>query len=168
MTDLQEKQLHEYRIKGFGYKAIASVLGLSRDVVRNYCKSHSLEGFASEVAVNIEEQIQQGTACLCCGKAIQQPAMGRKRKFCSDKCRRQWWLAHPEAVRKKETALYEKTCVYCGKSFIVYGNRNRRYCRHECYVSKDYEKGEYSSDSLPSLYKNIMFRCFVILALFPA
>ena len=52
MTDLQEKQLREYRIKGFGYKAIASVLNLSRDVVRNYCKSHSLEGYAAVVAMN--------------------------------------------------------------------------------------------------------------------
>jgi len=147
MTDLQEKQLREYRIKGLGYKAIASVLNLSRDVVRNYCKSHSLEGYAAVVAMNIEEKIQQGSACLCCGKFIQQPAMGRKRKFCSEKCRREWWLAHPEAVQKKETAIYEKTCVYCGKSFIVYGNRNRRYCRHECYVHDRFWREEEGRDS---------------------
>lgn len=134
MTSIQEKQIREFRIKGIGYKAIASVLGLSRDVVRNYCKNHGLDGYAAEVAVNMEEQIQQGSACQCCGTVILQPSTGRKRKFCSDKCRREWWLAHPEESRKKEAAFYDKTCAYCGRHFTVYGNKNRRYCRHECYV----------------------------------
>ena len=44
MTDIQSKQIREFRMKGVGYKAIASVLGLSRDSVRNYCKSHGLDG----------------------------------------------------------------------------------------------------------------------------
>lgn len=134
MTDFQTKQIRELRMRGVGYKAIASVVGLSRDVVRNYCKSHGLEGYATELTVNMKEQMQQGKACLCCGKDIEQPETGRKRKFCSDKCRREWWAAHPEVVQKKETAFYEKTCVYCGKTFTVYGNKNRKYCSHQCYV----------------------------------
>ena len=134
MTNIQAKQIREFRMKGVGYKAIASVLGLSRDVVRNYCKSHGLDGYAAEVAVNMQEQIQQGSTCLCCSQVILQQNMGRKRKFCSDKCRREWWVVHPEASQKKETAIYEKTCAYCGKAFTVYGNKYRRYCIHECYV----------------------------------
>ena len=134
MTSMQAKQIREFRMKGVGYKAIASVLGLSRDVVRNYCKSHGFDGHATEVSMNLKEQMQKGDACLCCGKVVQQPGMGRKRKFCSDKCRREWWVAHPEASQKKETAIYEKTCAYCGKPFTVYGNKYRRYCIHECYV----------------------------------
>ena len=59
-------------------------------------------------------------------------------------------MAHPEAVRKKETALYEKTCVYCGKAFIVYGNRNRRYCQHECYVHDRFWREEEGRDSYVS------------------
>ncbi len=39
MTSVQEKQIRNFRMKGIGYKAIASTLGLSRDVVRNHCKS---------------------------------------------------------------------------------------------------------------------------------
>lgn len=35
MTNIQAKQISEFRMNGAGYKAIASVLGLSRDVVRN-------------------------------------------------------------------------------------------------------------------------------------
>ena len=47
MTEFQEKQIRDLRLQGTGYRAIASVVGLSRDIVRNYCKSHGLDGYAS-------------------------------------------------------------------------------------------------------------------------
>ena len=142
MTDFQTKQIRELRMRGVGYRAIASVVGLSRDVVRNYCKSHSLDGYATELSVNMKEQMQQGKACLCCGKDIKQPNTGRKRKFCSDKCRREWWAAHPDVVQKKETAFYKNACIYCGKPFTIYGNKNRKYCSHECYVHDRFWRAE--------------------------
>ena len=40
-------------MRGAGYKAIAFATGLSRDIVRNYCKSHGLEGLASEFTMNL-------------------------------------------------------------------------------------------------------------------
>ena len=134
MTNIQAKQIREFRMKGAGYKAIASVLGLSRDVVRNYCISHNLDGYAPEVALNMQEDNQNDDNCPFCKKIIKQPKMGRKRKFCSEKCRRLWWAEHPEAVNKNEAAFYKITCVYCGKEFVVYGNKKRKYCCHECYV----------------------------------
>ena len=42
MTEYQESQIRGLRMRGAGYKAIASATGLSRDIVRNYCKSHGL------------------------------------------------------------------------------------------------------------------------------
>lgn len=134
MTDFQVKQIRELRMRGVGYRAIASVVGLSRDIVRNYCKSHGLDGYANELTVNMKEQMQQGKVCLCCGKEIKQPKTGRKRKFCTDTCRREWWSAHPEVINKRDTAFYKKTCTYCGNPYTVYGNQNRKYCSHECYV----------------------------------
>ena len=70
MTDIQSKQIREFRMKGVGYKSIASVLGLSRDSVRNYCKSHGLDGYATEVAANIQEQTQMEITCPRCGQVI--------------------------------------------------------------------------------------------------
>ena len=35
MTEFQEKQIRDLRLQGTGYRAIASVVGLSRDIVRN-------------------------------------------------------------------------------------------------------------------------------------
>ena len=68
MTDFQAKQIRELRLRGAGYKSIASAVGLSRDTVRNYCKSHGLDGYASALVLNVKEQMESGTACLCCGK----------------------------------------------------------------------------------------------------
>lgn len=134
MTEFQAKQIRDLRLRGTGYRAIASVVGLSRDIVRNYCKSHGLDGFATELTLNMKEQMEAGTACQCCGKEIKQPATGRKRKFCSDECRRNWWASHQADINRKPTAYYEKQCAYCGKTFTAYGNRNRKYCSHACYV----------------------------------
>lgn len=134
MTPEQADRIRELRLEGEGYRSIASQVGLSRDIVRNYCKSHGLEGYAKALVMNIREQIQLGRACLWCGKELEQPYTGRRRKFCSDKCRREWWKAHPERINRSEKAYYEKTCAYCGKTFVAYGNKGRRYCSHECYV----------------------------------
>lgn len=142
MTKFQSKQIRELRMRGVGYRAIASVTGLSRDVVRNYCKSNGIDGYAAELTTNMKEQMQQGKACLCCGKKLKQLTAGRKRKFCSEKCRRDWWSAHQNAIQRKSTAFYEKACAYCGKSFTAYGNKSRKYCSHNCYVHDRFWRAE--------------------------
>lgn len=146
MTDFETKQIRELRMRGVGYRAIASVIGLSRDVIRNYCKTHGIDGYATELTLNIREQMQQGKACLCCGKEIKQSTTGRKRKFCSEKCRREWWSAHPQIAQRNETAFYEKACAYCGKTFTAYGNKNRKYCSHNCYVHDRFWREEEGLD----------------------
>lgn len=142
MTDAQAKQIHELRMKGTGYRSIASVLDLSRDTVRNYCKQKGLDGYAKAMTKNIKEQLQQGEVCFNCGKKIEQPSVGRPKKFCSDACRRQWWKSHPEAITKKDTALYSLTCSKCGKEFKSYGNNNRKYCSHDCYIKDRFYEEE--------------------------
>ena len=47
MTELQAEQIRKMRTQGVGYRAIASVVGLSRDIVRNYCRAHGMDGYAS-------------------------------------------------------------------------------------------------------------------------
>ncbi len=81
MTEYQERQIRGLRMRGEGYKAIASATGLSRDIVRNYCKSHGLEGLASAFTMNMKEQIDKGLACASCGRPLKQPRTGRRRRF---------------------------------------------------------------------------------------
>lgn len=93
MTDAQAVRIRELRISGMGYRAIAEDVGLSRDIVRNYCKAKGMAGHGAEAAGNLQGR---GGACACCGKGITQQGKGRPRKFCSERCRRQWRKAHPE------------------------------------------------------------------------
>ena len=55
------------------------------------------------------------------------------RKFCSDACRTAWWNSHPDCVDRK--AVYAYTCAHCGKPFTAYGNKERKYCSRNCYIS---------------------------------
>ena len=108
----------------------------------NDSPSFSERGYGSQwqTAINTAEQIQPGNTCPYCSQTIRQPATGRKRKFCSDTCRRAWWAVHPMDAQK--SAFYDRTCVYCGQTFTTYGNKTRRYCSHNCYVHDRFYRDE--------------------------
>lgn len=63
MTDAQAKQINEMRMKGMGYKAIGMAIGLSRDIVRNYCKRHNLAGYATVVSKNMKLMVDGKEVC---------------------------------------------------------------------------------------------------------
>lgn len=60
MTEFQAEQIENLRKQGVGYRSIGTIVGLSRDIVRNDCKSKGLDGYASEITVNIQEQMALG------------------------------------------------------------------------------------------------------------
>ena len=112
---------------------IAIALGLSVNTVRSYIRRHPPK-----------DAVQVG--CRRCGKPVMQ-VKGRKAKyFCSDRCRNAWWNAHPEKVQRK--AYYRLTCQFCGKEFVSYGNRKRKYCSRLCYA--DARRSRSVSDPLRS------------------
>lgn len=59
MTEIQAVQIEELRKNGKGYKAIASAVGLSRDIVRNYCKANGMEGHGNTAALNIQQRLAE-------------------------------------------------------------------------------------------------------------
>ncbi|MBD5524782.1 MAG: RNA polymerase subunit sigma-70 [Lachnospiraceae bacterium] len=140
MTDAQAAQIKEMRLNGMGYRAIADALGLSRDIVRNHCKAKGMGGYVAATVRNMQEWAEKSGICICCGKEIAQQGNGRPRKFCSEKCRRQWWKAHPEEGNRK--AMYTKVCARCGKEFTAYGNGHRKYCSHDCYIKARFWRDE--------------------------
>lgn len=142
MTDTQAKEIRELRIKGIGYRSISYVVGLSRDIVRNYCKAKGLDGYASMLSLEQKEKMQRNQVCFNCEKKIHQPTTGRPKKFCSDKCRREWWKSHKEALIKKESATYHLNCSYCDLEFVSYGNKKRKYCSHNCYIKDRFWRDE--------------------------
>ena len=59
MNELQKAEITRLRKQGEGYKLIANKLNLSRDIVRNFCKKHGLDGLGTEVTKNIKVKQQQ-------------------------------------------------------------------------------------------------------------
>lgn len=62
MTKEQAAQIKELRMQGKGYKAAASAVGLSRDIVRNYCRANGMEGYGEAVKLNLQREMAEDTA----------------------------------------------------------------------------------------------------------
>ena len=62
MTKEQAAQIKELRMQGKGYKAAASAVGLSRDIVRNYCKANGMEGYGEAAKLNLQREMVEETA----------------------------------------------------------------------------------------------------------
>lgn len=105
------------RQAGYSYKEIADALKISINTVKSFCRRNGLTG-TSEKKKHI---------CINCGAEIDEG-----KKFCSSKCRQDWWNNNLDKVDRK--AYYHFTCSYCHKPFNAYGNKNRKYCSHECYI----------------------------------
>lgn len=128
MTDAQRKQIKNLRAAGLGYKKIAERMELSENTVKTFCKRNGLGGAIALQVGRADKQI-----CLCCGVEVGQNPGRKAKKFCSDKCRNRWWNSHLDKVNRK--AVYEYECPHCKKTFTAYGNANRKYCSHECYIA---------------------------------
>ena len=101
MTETDKQLIFELRVKGVGYKAIAAVLGINRDQVRQFCKHFGIEGNGATVAINIRERVKGKELCANCYLTISQKGIGRIRRFCGDNCRRQWWKKNRKINVKK-------------------------------------------------------------------
>lgn len=132
MTDEQKMQITSLREEGNGYKKIAQILGVSTNTVKSFCQRKNISG----VTVPVTGSESQ---CQCCGKAIKQMPGRKQRKFCSDPCRMKWWNSHLDQVQRK--ANYDFICPVCKKPFTSYGNANRKYCSHECYIEDRFGGG---------------------------
>lgn len=86
MTEFQQKHILKMRAEGKGYLAIANIVGVSRDTVRNFCKNKNMQGYGAITALNIKERVAKGDLCTNCHIPITKKHTGRQRKFCSDKC----------------------------------------------------------------------------------
>ena len=113
MTDNQKSQIIKLRAAGNGYGKIAQTLGISLNTVKSFCRRNDINGNAAiEPSVTLTGET---TACENCGREIQQIAKQKKKRFCCDKCRNEWWNSHLDQVKRK--AVYDFRCPHCGKEF---------------------------------------------------
>ena len=136
MTDTERNQIIRLRGEGYSYIKIATVLSLKENTVKSFCKRRGLGGLASATK---EPTLGEEHECLNCGLPIRQVEGRKEKKFCSDKCRMEWWKEHPTELNRK--AIYYYTCPQCKKPFTAYGNKTRKYCCHECYIEARFGGG---------------------------
>ena len=129
MTEKQKSEIIRMRKCGTSFSKIADITGVSRNTIKSFCRRKNIEIQTSAV---FGEPDTNELKCKQCGKMLQVITGRKKPRFCSDRCRTQWWNSHPEAVNRK--AIYNFTCDRCGKSFTAYGNNHRKYCSHNCYI----------------------------------
>ena len=140
MTPEQKKEIIRMRKSGLGYSKIADLLGISLNTVKSFCRRNDITIELRTIPETKFTKKQTIKVCQNCGKPVIQNAGRKEKKFCSDSCRIHWWINHLSLENQKAT--YEYTCPVCGKAFYSYGNRNRKYCSHECYI-----KGRFGSTS---------------------
>lgn len=123
---IQKEAIVKLNQHGMAVAMIARLLGLEPSSVRSHLARNTNQRL-------VTKSVEDGRWCRWCGDPIATQATGRPESFCCSEHRRAWWTAHPEA--KRRTATYTFTCIGCGTTFTAYGNKHRRYCRHECYVT---------------------------------
>ena len=136
MTNEQRLKITDMRHQGCGYTAIATAVGLTKDSVKAFCRSHGLAGVKAEPPTPIENTTD---VCLNCGAPLTHIPGAKRKKFCGPSCRQAWWNTHPDRVMRK--ALYQFTCPACGKPFTAYGNDHRKYCSRSCYITARFKGG---------------------------
>lgn len=132
MQEELKEQILLLRKAGMKPRKIAQYTGAPVSSTWTLCKDAGLDSLPTDDGVL--ERINNHQACAYCGHSITQPVTGRPRHFCSDACRRAYWKLHRPELKKKPESIYTKVCPYCGKTFVVYGNKKRKYCCHEHYV----------------------------------
>lgn len=130
MTDDEKRQITVLRRDGLGYGKIAQQTGVSMNTVKSFCRRNNLTFSTDGKSV-----------CECCGKSIVQVAGRKQKRFCSDQCRNKWWNGHLDLVKRK--AVYTFTCQNCGKVFKTYGNSERKFCYHACYIEYRFGGGRH-------------------------
>lgn len=136
MTDKEKENIITLRKMGVGYRAIAAALGLSRDLVRNYCKSKGLDGYGIDIYKRHEEEIieeENKIKCKNCGVPVEQPKTGRRKIYCSPECKKEW--------NKNHHIKYSHTCLYCGKDFESDASK-ASFCSHKCYIRSRFWREE--------------------------
>ncbi len=122
----KEAVLIMYR-QGRKYKEISDTLLLSPNTVKSICRRSGPRP--------LQPEEQKAGLCQNCGTPMPQSPHAKKKIFCCDRCRYAWWN------KKRGLEPYRLVCCCCGREFVSFGNRNRKYCGRECYLRSRYGEG---------------------------
>lgn len=95
LSDNIREEIRYLRLRGIGYKRIATELGLSLNTVRSFCVRHGLGGNR-----NADGTVQH--PCRYCGKDVPQTPHRREKFYCSDKCRCSYFYEQKKKAGAKD------------------------------------------------------------------
>ena len=110
-------------------------MNLSENTVKSFCRRNNLTG-SLKAKDKLKENKMDRYFCRHCGKEIFQNKGTKKKVFCSDTCRKEYWTDNQNKINRKTTVSY--ICKSCGNTFNDYLNKKRKYCSHQCYVINRY------------------------------
>ena len=125
MTSDQKAKIIAMRGSGHSYARIAEDLSISINTIKTFCRRNR-----SITDSGI-------TVCKQCGVKIEIQDKRKPKQFCSDRCRAAWWYAN----NGKGKTEYNLRCANCGRTFVSFGSKARKYCSHECYIAARFGKG---------------------------
>ncbi len=111
MTINQKLKIDQMRENGQSLQTISEELNLSLGTIKSYLSRKS-----------------SAVRCEYCRQTIHQTNHGKKKRFCSDRCRINWWREHCESSNK----AIEKICPICKKAYFSYPSKKQIYCSKKC------------------------------------
>ena len=115
MTEKEKRTILDMRAAGKQYNEISAELGI---------EVSALKVFVHRQKHNDVRQCEQ------CKKVL--PMDARKtQRFCSDKCRNDWWYGHQAELQGERLTTY--ACAVCGKRFTSY--KQAKYCSRACFYA---------------------------------
>jgi DNA invertase Pin-like site-specific DNA recombinase len=135
LTEKQMTEIRSLRRDGMSYAKIGEKLNLPRGQVRSFCLSRTSE---NEAAV---QEDGEPVRCKTCGKELEHTPGFRKKIFCSDGCRQDWWNRYAKIQAGEGWATNEVICQNCGEKFVTYGTK-RKYCSRKCYTEHMWQERE--------------------------
>lgn len=129
MTESQKQIIIELRKTGISYSETAKKAGVPVSTVKSFCRRNSI----SPIPIQTPETYDPGF-CLTCGRVVPLIPGKKQRRFCGNTCRMRWYRANGSP--KGKTVSYMFICVSCGKPFLAYGKKDRKYCGLACFFAE--------------------------------
>lgn len=123
MTDYEIKRIYELKKLGYGYKKIATELDLPISTIKSYLLRHPND--------------DTDCCCLLCGKKLINIPNKKRKKYCSSKCKEEYYRNNLELLSSSKTET--RRCKCCGNTFITYQSNSKKYCSHKCYIKSRYQ-----------------------------
>jgi len=132
MTDMQKQSIRDMRQHGLSYSAIGETTDFSPNTIKSFCRRENI--------IVLKPSGTDGyIACKHCSKTLNHHPGKKKKRFCNDKCRTDWWNKNRHWANRKKA--YQLICLSCGAVFESYGNKGRKYCGRDCYIRSRYGEG---------------------------